>query len=274
MQQIEAVFEEMGARAKRKILRPRIPSVQSVQSRIGASFNSEQFRIDILRDSRGEFFDLRHGSAVRLEIPCCNPIDKHLLLIAYRGQWDQPQTYLCGHDEKAWFVAAIPESASARDVQTAKDALKPREVWDAMRKFSVPLEQRDQRRTDAFVRQGEWFFIPCPGMEVPEDQVLRDEPIRRGSGKSHICQFMYQVGGTPVWVNGDHPNGLTNEEYMLLSPGERRMNWSYMRRSAGAFVRGSIAHPDHNTIWLTSWHRVVMNTETQARAMRHMAFLD
>jgi hypothetical protein len=39
-------------------------------------------------------------------------------------------------------------------------------------------------------------------------------------------------------------------------------------------VKGAIRHADHETIWLRDWHEVVMNTETQARAMNQVAFLD
>jgi hypothetical protein len=40
------------------------------------------------------------------------------------------------------------------------------------------------------------------------------------------------------------------------------------------YAKGSVRHPDHNTIVLHGWHRVLMNTEQGARAMRHVAFLD
>ena len=40
------------------------------------------------------------------------------------------------------------------------------------------------------------------------------------------------------------------------------------------FVRGKVRHPDHKTIVLHGWHQVLMNTETQAVAMRHVAFID
>jgi len=46
------------------------------------------------------------------------------------------------------------------------------------------------------------------------------------------------------------------------------------QRGAGVYVRGRIRHPAHVTITLRGWHRVVMNTEGQSRAMRNVAFLD
>src|SRR5215213_7633544 len=117
-------------------------------------------RIDIRRDGDGEYFELRHGTGTRLQVLDVRPGDAHLLLMARQG--GVKSKFLCGHDERAWFVAAVPESARAKDVQGAKDALKPPEVWEAIRRFRVPAGKRDRRRTAGFVRQGEWFFLPRP----------------------------------------------------------------------------------------------------------------
>jgi hypothetical protein len=47
-----------------------------------------------------------------------------------------------------------------------------------------------------------------------------------------------------------------------------------MRRNPGVYVKGRIRHPDHATIFLNGWHRVLMNTERQSKAMKNVAFLD
>ena len=47
-----------------------------------------------------------------------------------------------------------------------------------------------------------------------------------------------------------------------------------MVRNPSVYVKGRITHADHATVVLDGWHRVEMNTETQSRAMRHVAFLD
>jgi len=39
-------------------------------------------------------------------------------------------------------------------------------------------------------------------------------------------------------------------------------------------LRPGVRHPDHATIRLAGWHRVLMNTEQGARALRHVAFID
>jgi hypothetical protein len=57
-----------------------------------------------------------------------------------------------------------------------------------------------------------------------------------------MMQFAYRQGGELVWVK--------------------------------VFAKGAIRHPDHATVVLRGWHRVSMNTEQAARAMRHVAFLD
>jgi hypothetical protein len=203
------------------------------------------------------------------------PADALLLLRVVSDKSEMAGTFLCVHDERYWFIAAIPESDNPRSVQQAMDALKPPEVWDAMREHNVPRNHRDRRRTAAFVRQGEWFFIPRPQMSVPQDQVLRTEAIRRGNGKPHVCQFLHRVAGEDVYVNPWHPDGLTVAEYRKLPEDERyNATWDVMRRNAKVFVRGSVAHPDHETIHLREWHEVVLNRESEAAAMSFVSFLD
>ena len=57
-------------------------------------------------------------------------------------------------------------------------------------------------------------------------------------------------------------------------PDAKGWRWQAMRRNMDVFVRGRIRHADHATIELHGWHRVLMNTEAQAKAMRSVAFLD
>lgn len=47
-----------------------------------------------------------------------------------------------------------------------------------------------------------------------------------------------------------------------------------MRRNPGVYVKGHFRHPDHSSITLHAWHRLLMNTEGQSKAMRNVAFLD
>jgi len=269
----------MGARVKVKVL----PAPEE----LGRQWNGVRrspsdrtvVRLDVRGDARGEYFELVHRRDVAVDVLEVNSAERHLLLMARQplggGQRSIESRFLCGHDERAWFVAAIPEEAEARDVQAAKDALKPQAVWDAIREFGVPMDQRDRRRTAAFVRQGEWFFIPRYDLKVDETRVLEDEPIRRGAGKPHVCQYLFRIGGDDVFVSDEEPNGITVAQYRQLPREQRRSGtWRRMTRDAIAYVKGSVRHPDHKTIWLSPWHEVVMNTETKALAMQNVAFLD
>jgi len=96
-------------------------------------------------------------------------------------------------------------------------------------------------------------------------------------GKPHVCEELIRQGGELVYVSPQHPNGLTGPQYRKLISRKselRNIGWVTQRRNPGVFVRGKVRHADHKTIELKGWHRVLMNTETQAVAMRHVAFID
>ncbi len=234
--------------------------------------------LDVQSDRRGEFFEIakRPGAEVEVVILDVQPADRHLLLLVREGK--DKSKFLCGHDERHWFVAGIPESAPVGTVRRAKEALKPAEVLIAQAGKRLRAGSRNRRKNAAFVRQGEWFFLPVPGFAVDERLILRWEPLRRGNGgKPHWTEFLYRTGGETVYVCSRHPNGVTELQYKGIlsgSPKAKGWGWRVMRRNPGVYVRGRVRHPDHATINLSGWHRVVMNTEAQSRAMRNVAFLD
>ena len=112
---------------------------------------------------------------------------------------------------------------------------------------------------------------------MPEKLILRNEPLRRGSGKPHNCEQLYRLGGTTVYVCRQFPGGLTEAERAALfasTPLASRWAWRAMQRDPLVFVRGRVSHADHATITLHGWHRVLMNTESESRAQASVAFLD
>jgi hypothetical protein len=137
--------------------------------------------IDVGSDRRGELFVLRVGGVhgVTVDVVEADRDDRALLLLVRDG--GEKSKFLCGFDERHWFVAAIPERASG-------------------------------------------------------------------------------VG--------------TVEKFMRLPTSRRRAGWVEMVRNPELYAKGAVRHPDHATIVLHGWHRVLMNTEQEARAMRHVAFLD
>ena len=272
---LKSKFEAMGARLKVGELRPR---------RWQRMNDAVSFTVDIKEDKRGEFFELlvRPDADPDLQILDLQPADRHLLLLSKevrdpkRGRNGVDLSrFLCGHDERQWFVAAVPGSASS--VREAMEALKPEVVRESQTRNKVKTKRRNKRKNDGFVRQGEWFFVPCPDMDVDEMLVLKDEPLRRGRGKPHMAEFLFRRGGTTVRVCRQYPNGLTESEYARLvrdDPAKAKLNWRTMSRDPEAFVKGTIRHSDHKTVELAFWHRVVPNTEDQGMRSDNLAFLD
>ncbi len=114
-------------------------------------------------------------------------------------------------------------------------------------------------------------------MIVDPKLVLTNEPLRRGGGKPHMVEFLYRSGGEVVYVCPQKPMIFTQGQFNSLlsrNPDAKHWAWSTMRRNPSVYVKGRVRHADHATIVLHEWHRVLMNTETQAVAMRHVAFLD
>ena len=234
--------------------------------------------LDVRADRKGEFFEIvrPQGTAAEVAVLDVRPADRHLLLLVREGK--DKSKFLCGHDERHWFVAGIPEAAPVGTVRQAKEALKPAEVQTAQARQRLKAKARGRRKNAAYVRQGEWFFLPAAKLAVDEKLVLRNEPLTRGNGgKPHWAEFCYRTGGETVHVCPRHRNGVTEDQYQKITAGNpkaRGWGWRTMRRNPGVYVRGRIRHPDHATITLHSWHRVVMNTEGQSKAMRNVAFLD
>jgi hypothetical protein len=271
---IESKFAAMGARIKVR----KIASSWRQGDRTWVS--PADFAVDIRRDGNGEFFELRvptHLSeTLDVSVTQAEPKQRHLLLFV-RKQGEKPQLdrFLCGHDEREWFVAAVPGGASS--VRQAMDALQPKDVRDALTRNHVSSRKRYARKNRAFRRQGEWFFVPEPSFAVSEKLILRNEPLRRGNGKPHLVEEIFRSGGEMVHVCERYPNGIPPDEYHAIiqrNPNAIRWRWRVMQRNPGVYARGTVRHSDHATITLPFWHRVMMNTETQSRTMANVAFLD
>jgi hypothetical protein len=234
--------------------------------------------LDVQADRKGEFFQIvtPPGVQAEAEVLDLRPADRHLLLLVREA--GEKHKFLCGHDERHWFVAAIPEAAPVGTVRQAKEALKPTEVQIAQDRKGINGKGRSRRKNAAYIRQGEWFFLPQVGLVVDEKLILREEPLARGNGgKPHWADFCYRTGGIKVYVCTRHSNGVTEATYQRMlanNPEAKSWGWRTMQRNPRVYVRGRIRHADHKTIVLHGWHRVLMNTENQAKAMRNVAFLD
>lgn len=206
-----------------------------------------------------------------------------LLAASGAGPEDTVLDVACGPGLMACAFAKVARHVTGIDltpamIEQAKEALKPTEVLTAQAGKRLKAKARNRRKNAAFVRQGEWFFLPVPGFAVDEKLVLPDEPLRRGNGgKPHWAELCYRTGGETVYVCSRHPNGVTEAQYKGIlagSPKAKGWGWRTMRRNPGVYVRGRVRHADHATIALNGWHQVVMNTEGESKAMRNVAFLD
>ena len=261
-------FARMGAR-----LQVRAPRAARAVPGQREPLVDTALHLNVRRDSRGEMFTMTLHPEVEATVVDVQPAQRHLLLHTMSPDGNAAR-FLCGHDEREWFVAAIPEAArGVVDVRTAQLALQPSELADAVSR----LRRRDQvkRRNAAFKRQGEWFFVPVPDLKPEPWFVLNHEPLSRGAGsKPHVMEFVYRRGGQLVYVNSQHPTGRTQTQFEQLSEKERKRLWRPMQRDAEVFAKGCIRHADHRTLVLSCWHRVLMNTEHKAQAMRQVVFLD
>jgi hypothetical protein len=143
--------------------------------------------------------------------------------------------FLCGMDEAHLFIALLPDAA--RSVSEAHASLRDTLVDE--------LEERAPRPT---IRQGEWFFVAVPEAEEREVAYLARKVLRvirrrgiaeaagiRRVGRPHVADEVLVLRGIP------DAHGDTSER---------------------VYVRGAIEHPDHATIVLDAWRRVVPNRES------------
>jgi hypothetical protein len=290
-------FGRIGARLEVSELQAREWRLRGSSRWSGAS----PFSANVRNDADGEHFTMTVGDnsnipakerskdeldLSKIQVLDVQPKDRHLVLQVVLGENRSVQVdkFLMGHDERHWFMAQVPGNVTT--VKQAKDALKPTEVQQQQKRKKVKRSKRNKRKNAAYVRQGEWFFMPDEDY-FPDKKVIvsRNEPlVRGGGGKPHIAEECCRVGGTTVMVNRTFaPNGITMGAYNKMRSDRhddpaflRSGAWSAMTRDATVYVRGTVRHPDHKTIKLRGWHRVVPNTEQRRVAGRFttMAFLD
>src|SRR5215467_11484703 len=160
---LERPFLKMGARVKfgGPELRPWTRVVNPIA-------------LDVRRDREGEYFLVSKFDDVSVEVLEVQPRDRHLVLLARVPESSGKVTksrFLLGHDERHWFVAAIPEQNPVSTVAAAKQALKPEAV--TQREIAIRARIRDRRINKARIRQGEWFFVPVEGLDVVASRVLK-----------------------------------------------------------------------------------------------------
>ena len=124
------------------------------------------YALDIRADRRGQYFELRVpasvGPSLEVAVLQVQPQERHLVLLVKKPE--VKDRFLCGHDEREWFVAALPGTATT--VVQAREALKPQFIRLEETRRGLRARERARRRNAVAIRQGEWFFVPMPEMVV------------------------------------------------------------------------------------------------------------
>jgi len=266
-------FEKIGAKVE--IRRERI--MQRHRQRGGVDV---PYSIDVAGRGRDEHFVLRVEPDAEVEFDALAPDSKtrHLILQARPvtpGDF-KPEKFLMGHDEMHFFAAALP-NGSPVNVEQAKKALMTdavrHHVDRAAKRGDMGKKDEFRRKSRAFVRQGEWFFIPQPNMTVDPGIILKNEPlVRVDGGKPHMMEEACRFGGEPRWVwAGSILEQLAYEKLQAENPKKARA-YRQMRLNPRVYCRGKIRHPDHHTLDLGRlWHLVEVNGEIRGAGL---GFLD
>jgi hypothetical protein len=238
--------------------------------------------IDVKTSNRVEQFIISNydDPEYTFEVIDISPEKRHLLLMmkkdevkTERHQKAEISKFLCGHDERHWFVAAIPEEAHVKNIEEAMDALKPRDVHSVSR--NLRKKEKNKRHNKAWKRQGEWFFLPADNFSPDPLIVLKNEPILRTGSKPHMCEELVRMNGVVLWFHwGVAKEGVNDATKKILESKGNTSGWQSRMVDATVYVRGNITHPDHATIYLPNWCRVVMNEEAKAKARAKLRFLD
>ena len=265
-------FNKMGATLKIKKWQPRN---RWEERRPPADF----YTLDVVEDKNEHYLITYKGPMPEFTLLEVDKKRRHLLMMAKSaytpigGNWKEK--FLCGHDERHWFAATVSRGG-VTNITTAMESLKPNLVRNLEVVKKVKRKNRNRRKNAAFLRQGEWFFIPRPDFEPNRpDFVLYREPITRGGGgKPHVIEWLYRTGGETVYVNRRFPSGLTEKQLkdrMRTDKSLRPQDFRVMRRNMRVFAKGTVRHADHYTLELQGWHEVVMNQESRSA---NLAFLD
>lgn len=121
-----------------------------------------------------------------------------------------------------------------------KPCVTVKQAHEALRPATVPKKT---------IRQGEWFFVPATD---------------------------HELGNIELALRGNHTVVRRNEAINRFIPRAGKPHMVEEILPFGAiFARGAVRHPDHKTIQLRSWHRVVKNLEVvQSRSILGGTWMD
>ena len=200
------------------------------------------FGINVRRGAAGERIALSTGDS-SVEVMDADR-DHAQLLLLIKTDWGSGRTrkskILCGRDERSLFAVGVRSTIGVpvNSVATAHEALKPPEL----REPEGGRRRRGHRRQRPpdFVRQGDWFFVPHPSIPLQTSGIRKRQRLAQVGGNAHLVEY------------------LLGDPRTLISP------WPGVAPHGVVYARGFVRHPEHRTIRLRGWHRVLPNLETHS----------
>ena len=157
----------------------------------------------------------------------------------------------------------------------AMDSLKPQAVQRKERR----RQGKRRRRSDVYIRQGEWFLHSRAPMRASLRAglcaTLRScvVPAARPTSAKR-CSWT----ASPSTLCERYPKlAFFESEYKEILKTRRKAKqwkWRRLRLDPDIYVRGWIRHPDHNPLHLDGWHFVQMNTERQGSSLVRVVYRD
>lgn len=259
-------------RVQHEFLRAGAKAKLERRSRNSLQRPTQPMTIDVASDQFGEYFEIVYAADVQLKVLDVRPDQRHLLLSA--SNFSGEDRFLCGHDEFHWFVAPLRAEPAAKSVADAKESLKPLSV---KRKEQRKHRGKHHRKNDVFMRQGEWFFVPCPHAKIDRTEVRSGVLQRDAAGKPHYCDFLYELGEREFACDRYPSLAFFETEYQQILRTRRKAkqwNWRQLPYRPEVYVKGWIRHEDHSPLYLDIWHRVRQNRESDQLSMSVMKYCD
>ncbi|QGJ71114.1 Hypothetical protein PBC10988_28170 [Planctomycetales bacterium 10988] len=252
-------FQKIGARA---VIRPAQGNIQGPLS------------LDIETDEQGEFFAIYKSRWLDLEVLDYQTKSRHLLLSVGSVPWNI-ERFLCGHDEFHWFITGLPSPLMTHTVAQAKESLKPHYV---KRLQERKCRGKCPRKTDHFIRQGEWFFTACKNASFDSHNIERDGVLQRNpESKPHQCDYLYREGEREYECDRYPKLAFYESEYREILATRRKANrwgWRLLPDRTTLYAKGWVRHVDHTPIYLDCWHRVDQNREQTRLSIANVRYID
>ncbi len=113
---LERQFGRLGARVK---VGPWVPALMAARSRL------DGLAVDVKSDHRSQYFDIQVDSVlVELDVIDVQPQHRHLMMQARHFGAAHTEKFICGCNEGAWFVAAVPAERGLRKICTALETAR------------------------------------------------------------------------------------------------------------------------------------------------------